>query len=210
MQLTYFGHSFWKLDTATASLVIDPFDDIGYPLPQNLTADAIIISHDHHDHNNTALISGNPLVIRTAGIHKIKEITITLIAVWHDEVQGAKRGINHLIKIQSEGKTLLHTGDLGHVPDEETLQKIGKTDFLLVPIGEKYTLSLDDVFTLLAKLSPAIVFPMHYRTNVLGFRLGELDAFLDRGGKVYRHQNQTIGLNEALASCAPIIVMPYK
>jgi len=69
MKVQYFGHSFWKVFTDSCSVVFDPFENIGYPMPKGLTADYVIISHEHHDHNNPSLIGGHPQILRKAGLY---------------------------------------------------------------------------------------------------------------------------------------------
>ena len=189
------------------SIVIDPFDDIGYPMPQGLTADAVVISHEHHDHNNLSLVHGNPSVIRTTGIHHLGETQIELIKTYHDEQDGTKRGINHLIKIKADGLILLHCGDLGHIPDDIVISQIKSPDVLLVPVGEIYTLSLHKVIKLIKMINPGIIFPMHYQTSALSFKLGDIQAFLEQVGDYTEYQDNMIELNQALLTKKQTIVL---
>ena len=47
------------------TLVTDPYtESIGYPVPKEIKADIVTISHEHTDHNNAGVVTGNPLVIR--------------------------------------------------------------------------------------------------------------------------------------------------
>lgn len=48
MEITYIGHSCFKIKGKNISLVIDPYDPtmLGYKLP-TLSADAVLLTHDH-------------------------------------------------------------------------------------------------------------------------------------------------------------------
>jgi L-ascorbate metabolism protein UlaG (beta-lactamase superfamily) len=210
MKLQYFGHSFWGIFTPETRIVIDPFDNIGYPMPKDLYADYVIISHEHHDHNNVSLVKGNPQIIRTSGLHEIRGGKVELIQVFHDEESGAKRGKNHIIKLSIGGLTLVHCGDLGHLPGQDDLGKIANPDMLLVPVGEVYTLSLEEVWKLINSIKPILIFPMHYLTKSLSFRLGELEEFTRKTVNLVRHDSNVIEISPELLSAEKTIVMNWK
>jgi L-ascorbate metabolism protein UlaG (beta-lactamase superfamily) len=209
MILQYYGHSFWKITTGDTAIVIDPFDNIGYPLPQNLQAEFVFVSHDHHDHNNVSLVRGKPELIRKPGSYERKTFKAELIPVYHDDEYGSKRGRNNLIKISLEGITLVHCGDLGHLPGPDVLDRIAHPDLLLVPVGEIYTLALEDVDRLISHLQPKLVFPMHYGTPALSFRLGSLDAFTRNASSVIRHDSNQINITPELLNTPATIVLNW-
>lgn len=210
MKLTYFGHSFWLIETQGKRIVIDPFDDIGYPMPKDLFADCIIISHDHHDHNNTSIIKGNPQIIKTPGLHSLGSIIVTLMAVFHDEQAGKKRGINHLIKLQRDDFTLVHCGDLGHIPSSEVCSQIDKPDVLLIPVGEIYTLSVKDAWGFIDIINPKLIVPMHYNTSTLHFNLGSVDAFIGKAKNIIRFDSNSFTITEQLLAVQHIIIPNWK
>ncbi len=209
MQLEYFGHSFWKVSGGGVTVAIDPFDDIGYPLPRDLEAQYVCVSHEHHDHNNVALIRGKPVVIREAGAHAHPRLEAELIPVFHDASRGSQRGKNNLIKLKLEGLTLVHCGDLGHLPEAAVLRKIARPDLLLIPVGEIYTLSLTDAWNLIDEIRPRLLFPMHYNTDAVNFRLGGLDAFLKRAEQVIRPETNRIEITPALLEAGGTVVLNW-
>lgn len=209
MQLEYFGHSMWKIAASGFSVVLDPFDEIGYPMPPNLIADYVIISHEHHDHNNVSLVKGNPEVIRTSGLHQTKDFRVEMIPVFHDYNAGAKRGRNHLIKLEIENLTLVHCGDLGHIPSQEVLAKIDRPDLLMIPVGEIYTLDLSDAWSLIRTVKPKIILPMHYKTDKLKFGLGSLDAFTKPAQQVVHHDSNKLEITPGLLAKEQIIIVNW-
>lgn len=210
MKLQYFGHSFWCIYTSGVSIVIDPFDNIGYPMPDNLSADYVIVSHEHHDHNNVSLIKGAPHVIRISGLHQLKDGTAELIPVYHDAEMGAKRGSNNIIRLDIDGYTLVHCGDLGHLPSQDVLQKINEPDMLLIPVGEVYTLSIQQVNAMIKAIKPRLIFPMHYQTQPLSFKLGKLEGFTTHATDVVRNNSNIIEITPELLSAEKTIIMDWK
>lgn len=210
IKVKWFGHSMWKFSTKDVSIIIDPFTDIGYKMPQNETADIVISSHDHFDHNNISLIKGNPLVINKEGNYNHKGITIETIQVWHDEHQGKDRGKNLLIKIMMDGKTLLHCGDLGHTLSDDIIKKLGKIDMLFIPVGGVFTINSQKAKEIIDKLNPTLVFPMHYKTSKIDFNINPLDEFLAIAKTIsYSNGNETDITNNDLVK-HKTMVMNYE
>ena len=55
MEITYLGHSSFRIRGKIATVVTDPFDPqvVGLKLPKHVEADIVTISHEHKDHNYT-------------------------------------------------------------------------------------------------------------------------------------------------------------
>ncbi|MBU1970312.1 MBL fold metallo-hydrolase [Patescibacteria group bacterium] len=184
MELTYFGHSCFKLKTKSVVLVIDPYDPekLGLKLPK-LEADVVLLTHDHFDHNYREGVTGHRLIIDGPGEYEVGGVSISGIPVQHDEKEGKERGANTMYYIEAAGVTVLHCGDLGHVLDEATLAKFGQVTALLVPVGGTYTIDAETAAKVISSIEPAYVVPMHYRlpgTKVQD--LNTLDQFLDEMG----------------------------
>src|SRR3989344_1262072 len=97
-KITWAGQSCFQLSVSSGKdqsvdVVIDPFDDIGLKTP-NFSADVILISHDHHDHNNVAAVKGNPFLIDGPGEYEIKGVFIQGIFSYHDDKEGKDKGRN--------------------------------------------------------------------------------------------------------------------
>ncbi|MCF7794505.1 MAG: MBL fold metallo-hydrolase [Candidatus Cloacimonetes bacterium] len=179
INIKWFGHSMWKIWNDKVSVITDPFTDIGYPLPKNETADIVLSSHDHFDHNNFDLITGNFQKINNEGKYNISGVEIKTIPTWHDEEKGGKRGKNLLMKFTLDRKTFLHCGDLGHDLNDEMISKLGKIDVLFIPVGGHFTIDAVQAKKIVDKIKPKIVFPMHYKTEVLDFPIAKKEAYLD-------------------------------
>jgi len=170
MDIKYLGHSSFLIKTKTARIVTDPFDPdmVGIKFPKT-EADVVTISHNHKDHNQFKNVSGingaSPLIIDMPGEFEKMGIRIFGFQTFHDKTNGSERGENIMYKFESEGMSLLHCGDLGMIPEESFLETIGEVDVLLVPVGGFYTIDSDEAVSLVKKIEPSIVIPMHYKTE---------------------------------------------
>lgn len=63
VSVRYYGHSFFLVTAAGLRIAIDPFGEIGYPMP-DVEGDVVLITHEHRDHNNAGLIRGARHVLR--------------------------------------------------------------------------------------------------------------------------------------------------
>ena len=163
MKITYLGHSCFHIESnAGTSIVTDPYTGVGYELPAGLTADAVTVSHGHFDHNYSSAVQTKQ-IISALGKHTVKDIDVAGIATWHDPKQGALRGSNIVFKMQIDGISVCHLGDLGESCSAGILEKIGKVDVLLIPVGGTYTIDAVQAKEYVQKIAPKCVIPMHYR-----------------------------------------------
>ena len=177
IKIKWFGHSMWKVSSPKCTIIIDPFTDIGFPMVGNLIADVVIASHDHYDHNNFKLIEGNPQKITQVGTYHIKDAIIKMIHSSHGQLDGKSLGDNCMSLIMIDGLSLLHCGDLGEFPDENTLSQIEDTDVLFVPVGGKYTLDAPKAKKFIELIKPKIIFPMHYRMEGTKVDIESINTF---------------------------------
>ena len=186
MYISWLGHSCFKIQDKTTpdgiTIVTDPFDkSIGLKVP-NFEADIVTVSHDHHDHNNTSALRGNPFIINSAGEYDRKGVMIEGVESYHDDKQGTKLGKNIIYRIEIDDITIVHLGDLGQILDNKQLEKIGGADILLVPVGGTYTLDAKNAVEVVSQIEPRIVIPMHYKTKNLKISLDGADKFIKELG----------------------------
>jgi len=192
VELRYYGHSTFGLISGGKTIVIDPFnDEIGYPKP-TVAPDAVVISHEHFDHNNVGLVQGSPKVVRGLAQEgktwatldeQVGAVRVRGVPTYHDAESGAARGKNTVTIFEVEGMRVVHLGDLGHLLTDEQVKAIGKVDVLMIPMGGHYTIGPAEADQVIAQLKPRVVIPMHFKTKVNeGWPIGTLDACLK--GKV--------------------------
>jgi L-ascorbate metabolism protein UlaG (beta-lactamase superfamily) len=201
MDIKYIGHAAFFLKTKNSRIITDPFDPkIGLKFPKQ-EADIVTVSHQHYDHNYLGQISGNPLIIEWPGEFEKQEVRITGYSSFHDKKKGEERGVNTLYKIEGDGVSVLHCGDLGVVPDDAFLSQIGEVNVLMVPVGGFFTIDANDAVELVKKIEPAIVIPMHYGrpelTPDLQGKLSPVDDFLKKIGAEDAERTAKLSLKES-------------
>lgn len=209
ISLKWFGHSMWKVWNEKISIITDPFTDIGYPLPKNETADIVISSHDHFDHNNFALIKGSFQKITQAGDFEFKGMKFKTFQTYHDDCCGKKRGTNLLIRFELDNKIILHCGDIGHDLEDSLIEKIGKVDLLFIPVGGFFTIDAETAHNITNRLKPNIICPMHYKTDVLDFPISKIDEFLKFYKNIKHVDSNQYSLTEQDFTDRPILVLKY-
>ncbi len=187
MDITYLGHSSFRLRGKTASLVTDPFDPeiVGFPFPK-VSADIVTISHEHKDHNNAELVKDVKKVVSGPGEYEINEVSIIGIASYHDDKKGAKRGKNTIYVIEMDGQRIVHLGDLGHKLSEKFIEKVGNVDVLIIPVGGEYTIGAAKATELVRAIEPRMTIPMHYKVPKLNkktfAKLSSVESFITKIG----------------------------
>lgn len=171
MDISYLGHSAFKLKGKEAAVVTDPFDkkSVGFAMSP-VSADIVTISHDHADHNMASLVSGTarrkePYIIKAPGEYEASGIGVFGWGSFHDATQGNDRGKNTIYSIIVDGVRIVHLGDLGEILTEKLIDGLGAVDVLLLPVGGVFTIDAKQAIMMIEKLSPSIVIPMHYKTK---------------------------------------------
>ncbi len=62
------------------------------------------------------------------------------------------------------GKTIYHAGDTGLFLDMKLIGEMNRIDVALLPIGDNFTMGIDDAVKAVEFLKPALAIPMHYNT----------------------------------------------
>lgn len=210
MKLKYYGHACFSLSyEGGPTLVIDPFDEtVTYP-PCDEICDAALLSHDHFDHNHVQTLRGNFVTIRSAGAYDVQGVRITAVDSFHDKKGGALRGKNLILRIEGGGLTIVHLGDLGHMPDEKQLEAMSGADIMLVPIGGTYTIDTPEAEEVIRLARPKHAVAMHYRTPDYDFNTSTCEAF-ERDMRAVRMPREIEITPENLVSLPEFLLMRYK
>ena len=221
MQVEWYGQSAFRLEADGQSVVIDPFGaEIGetaasrgmqfeYPPISGVTADLVLVTHEHFDHNGVEVVEGDPEIIRSrAGTHESPLGEVVGVASEHDPEAGTKRGPNTIFVFSLGGVRVCHFGDFGQSSlRDEQAAAIGSVDLLFLPVGGGPTIDAAEAVAVVERLSPRWVVPMHYRTPRVGF-LEPADAFLDSMPAVERLARSTFDTDALPTENAPLAVVP--
>ncbi len=170
VRILWHGHSCFEIRSENISIVIDPYLKVPGYKDLDLTADLVLASHDHDDHNAFGRV-------RLSG--KEPEAEVEIIESFHDKEQGKLRGPNKIHIVTVQGKRIAHLGDLGHPLDEEQTERLKGLDVMLIPIGGYYTIDAAEAARIVMDTRPAITVPMHYKEGEAGWEVTSgADPFL--------------------------------
>ena len=155
--LLFQGHASCRLITRTGKVIyIDPFAGEGYDLP----ADLVLITHEHHDHNDLSKVTQGPdcVVIRSADAlaggqyHSFDAAGIHIQAVpAGNRNHSPKECVGYILTL--DGVTLYHAGDTSTMPHMGVLSP-RKLDWVLLPVdvaverdGQRVSVNIGDMPT---------------------------------------------------------------
>lgn len=183
MEITYLGHSSFRIKGKSVTIITDPFDPkkVGLKYPK-VSADIVTLSHQHDDHNAVENVTDVKKIIDGPGEYEIAEVSIVGIDSFHDDKKGELRGRNTIYVIEIDQLTIVHLGDLGHKLTDEQLKEIGDTDIALIPVGGEYTIDAKTAVEVMHSVGPSIAIPMHFQAPGLNpetfSKLTGVDEFL--------------------------------
>lgn len=190
-KLTYFGHSAFLIEHNNNKILIDPFIT-GNPLApvkaDDLSADFIVLSHAHGDHFgdtleiakrcNSTVIAVNELAnyvaSKGAKAHNMHiggsyefpfgKVKFTIAHHGSSSNEGEYMGEPAGILLFLNGKVLYHAGDTGLFADMKLIGELHKINIALLPIGDNFTMGMNDALKAVELLNPELTIPMHYNT----------------------------------------------
>ena len=184
MEITFLGHSSFKLRGKSTSLITDPYNpSVGLKFPK-AEANIVTISHNHPDHNYKEAVLGNPFVASGPGEYEVAGVKIVGIASYHDSKGGKEKGVNTIYSIKMDGVTIAHLGDFGQNElSDRQLEQLGDVSILIIPIGGVYTVDGETATKIVSQIEPKIVIPMHYFDKDLNVNLEKAEKFLKEMGQ---------------------------
>ena len=210
MEITWLGHSCFRLKGRQTTVVTDPFSpNLGYSL-NKLKADIVTVSHQHEGHSYLQGIDGEPKSVHGPGEYEIGGVLILGVSTFHDEVRGEKRGKNTVYVMEVDEIAVCHLGDLGHVLTNEQVEELGDVDMLLLPVGGLSTINAPAAAEVVRQLEPKVVVPMHYKTEALKWELEPADRFLrEIGAKQVDSQPKLSFTRTSLPESTQVFLLDY-
>lgn len=219
--IQWLGHAAFVLTSSAGTrILIDPLNEsVGYAVPKLDGVDVVTVGHEHGDHNNVGMATGQPLVIR--GLERgdwakvdrqVKDVRVRGVATYHDGQEGSQRGKNTAFLFEVDGLRIAHLSDLGHTLSPEQVQQLSPVDVLMVPVGGFYTIDAADATKVVEQLGPKVVLPMHYRTarSRSDWPGAGVEPFLE--GKTFeRREANTLVVDKAtLPAATTVVVLSYE
>lgn len=195
LKVRYLGHACFTASEGTHTVIIDPFLTGNPRAPvaaDQIQVDAVLVTHGHGDHLGDAVpiakrcgaVIVAPYELATycekqgaqvyamhiGGAHTFPWGWVKLTDARHGsavmEEPPVYTGNPCGFVLRMGGKTVYHAGDTGLFGDMALVGKQG-IDCALLPIGDNYTMGIDDAVEAVKLVQPELVVPMHYGTMEL-------------------------------------------
>ncbi|MDK9708898.1 MAG: metal-dependent hydrolase [Desulforhopalus sp.] len=192
MKLRYFSHSSFQITTDAGQIIlIDPFLDGNPTAPvgsADVAADFIILTHAHGDHvgdsfkiakrTNPLFICVNELAnyciekgfrahnMHIGGGHDFPFGRLKFTIAHHGSMtpDNTYGGSPAGVVLTIDGKSLYHTGDTGLFYDMKLIGEMTPLDYMLLPIGDNFTMGIGDAVKAVELAAPGVAIPMHFNT----------------------------------------------
>lgn len=190
IKITYHGHSAFEISSGNFNILFDPFftgNKNAAVKPSELKPDFIILTHAHEDHvgdtleiakaNNSQIIATNELAnylsslgcnahgLNIGGSHSFPFGKVKLTIAHHSSSYGgAYMGEPAGVILNLDGKTIYHSGDTSLFLDMKLIGEMHSIDAAMLPIGDNFTMGIDDAVKAVEFLNCKIAVPVHFGT----------------------------------------------
>jgi len=212
-KVTFYGHACVQIESGEHILIIDPFitgNELCTIKPDDVKADYVLVTHGHGDHvgdglaiarkNKATVIANFELAslfacencnihpMHIGGAHNFEfgrvKMTMALHGGGYGEDASRYTGPATGFLVTIAGKTIYHPGDTGLFYDMKLIGEMNQIDLAFLPIGDNFTMGIDDAVKAVEFLRPKVVVPMHYDTFPVIAQDPEAFASLVSGAKV--------------------------
>jgi L-ascorbate metabolism protein UlaG (beta-lactamase superfamily) len=193
MKLTYYGQSCFALEAGGKKLLFDPFitpNELAKDIDiNNIEADYILMSHAHADHSadlaaiaqrtgakvigifeliswlgKNGVENGHPMNI--GGKWKFDFGTVKMVFAAHSNSlpDGTYAGVAAGFILEVEGKTIYYAGDTALTQEMKLTGELFKLDAAFLPIGDNFTMGVDDAILASDFIKCSNIIGMHFDT----------------------------------------------
>lgn len=191
VSFVWLGHSGFLFNVDGRFALIDPFitnNPLAPTTVDEVGAEVILVTHGHGDHigdtvsiakRSGAVVVSTPEIcgwVKKQGVNNVWEGNTG--GTYHGEFLSAKwtmafhtsslpdgsyGGQAMGFVIEAGGKRMYHAGDTGLFGDMRLIGEM-RLHVAFLPIGDKYTMGMDDSLLAIKMLNPRYVVPMHFNT----------------------------------------------
>lgn len=193
MKITYYGHSCFLLETSNSKILFDPFisgNELAKHIDINtIEADFILQSHGHSDHiadlipiakRTNAIVVGSwelyewvtkqgvkkahPMNIGGTWEFKFGKVKMVFAAHSNSLPDGTYGGVAAGFIIEADNKRVYYSGDTALTQDMKLIGEYWRPDLALLPIGNNFTMDIDDSILASDFIQCKNIIGMHFDT----------------------------------------------
>jgi L-ascorbate metabolism protein UlaG (beta-lactamase superfamily) len=211
LTITFLGHASFLIETPQHVTAVTDYNGINIP---DFPPDIATMNHAHSTRYTLHPDPRIPHILhgwRDDGAPAEIDLTIgdlhvtnlpTNIRAWAGG--GTEPNGNSIFVFESAGLCIAHLSHLHHILTQDDLATLGQIDVVMAPVDGVWTLSHEDITTVLEELHPRLVLPMHYFTESV------LQRFLDQLGDRYavvRNPSSTLQVSQATLPRVPTVTV---
>lgn len=192
MKITYYGHSCFRIETDGKHLLFDPFispNELAKDIDvDSIPADYILLSHGHEDHVADAVSiakrTGATVVaafevatwMGEQGIENVHPMnhggswkfdfgTVKMVSAVHSSVlPDGTYGGNPAGFVLKADKNVYFAGDTALTLDMQLIPRYAELDLAILPIGDNFTMGVEDAITAAELVQAKRIMGVHYDT----------------------------------------------
>lgn len=191
LKLTYHGHSCFELEAGGHRVIVDPFiagNSHAKIKASDIKVEGVLVSHGHGDHvgdaveiakRNRCLVISNFEIanwfggqgveahpMHIGGSHTFPFGRVKLTPAVHGSAlpDGTNGGLAAGFLIWMGGKCVYYAGDTGIHSDMALYGRLNPIDLALLPIGDNFTMGVDDAVEAALLCQAKEAMPIHFDT----------------------------------------------
>lgn len=193
MKFTFYGHACFSVEMSGKTILFDPFithNELAKHIKvEDISADYILLTHGHEDHvadaaqiakqSNATIVSNFEIVtwFQKQGVAKghpmnhggswqfdfgkVKYVNAVHSSVLPDGSYGGNPGG---FVVYGNDKTFYNAGDTALTMDMQLIPRFGKLDFAVLPIGDNFTMGIEEAVVAAEFIQCDKIVGMHYDT----------------------------------------------
>lgn len=193
MKVNYLGHSSFLLEIAGKKILLDPFispnELANHIKVDEIECDYILVSHGHGDHvadlipiakrtgakvvssfeiidwlGNQGIENAHPMNLGGAWDFDFGNVKMVYASHSSSMPDGSYGGHPAGFIIKAEGKTYYYAGDTALNQEMKLIGEFNQLDFAFLPIGDNFTMGIDDAVIAAKFINCNHIIGMHYDT----------------------------------------------